>query len=230
MELQTMTNTAQSPGVNTFAEEQAASGDEKLVSAAQSGSSEAFEEIQRIYSQRLYRTILSITRVPEDAEDALQDTFLRAFAALPKFEGRSTLYSWLTRIATNCALMILRKRRVRCEVSLEPPNDPADNHTHFEIADNAPNPEQIYDQRQRQVRLARAIGNLEPILRTPIQIQMNHGWTVKQIGRALAVSDAAVKTRLHRARQKISKTIGFGPVIAYQHTHPSLFTTSRTVG
>jgi RNA polymerase sigma-70 factor (ECF subfamily) len=230
MEFQTMTNTAQSPGVNKLAEEQTASRVEKLVSAAQSGSSEAFEEIQRIYSQRLYRTILSITRVPEDAEDALQDTFLRAFAALPEFEGRSTVYSWLTRIATNCALMILRKRRVRCEVSLEPPRDPADNQTHFEIADDAPNPEQIYDQRQRQVRLAQAIGNLEPILRTPIQIQMTHGWTVKQIGRALAVSDAAVKTRLHRARQRISKTIGFGPAIAYQHTQPSLFTTSRTAG
>ncbi len=217
-----MNNTDQAPAANTVAKELSTSPIEQLVSAAQSGSSEAFEEIQRIYSRRLYSTILSITRVPEDAEDALQDTFLRAFAALPEFEGRSTVYSWLTRIATNCALMILRKRRVRCEVSIDPPNDPADSRTHFEIADTAPNPEQIYDQLQRQARLAHAISNLEPILRTPIQIQMARGWTVKQIGRALAVSDAAVKTRLHRARQRLSKTTGLGPTRAYQPSQPCL--------
>ena len=204
-----MNSTDHVEGVHVTPQSPAISCDDHLVSTAKLGSYEAFEHIQRKYSRRLYMTALSITKVPQDAEDAVQDTFMRAFVALPEFEGRSTIYSWLTRIATNCALMILRKRRVRSEVSIEPHDDETDNRAHFEIADTAPNPEQIYDMRQRQVRLACAMRNLDPVLRLPIHIQMTRGLSVKQIGRTLDISEAAVKTRLHRARQSLSKTVGF---------------------
>ena len=87
---------------------EALAGDEDLLLAARGGSHAAFAELQKIYSHRLYKRILSITRNREDAEDALQDTFLRAYLALPSFEGRSRFSSWLTRIGINSALMILR--------------------------------------------------------------------------------------------------------------------------
>src|SRR5258708_206732 len=96
---------------------------EQLVSAAQAGSSSAFGELRDIYSPRVYRQLLTITKNREDAEDALQDAFLRAYLAIHAFEGRSTFYSWLTRIAINSALMILRKRRTRPEISFDHPND-----------------------------------------------------------------------------------------------------------
>ena len=96
---------------------------DNVVSAAQKGRPTTFAELYAIYSRRLYRTIIAITRNPADAEDALQVTFLRAYLALDTFEGRSSVYSWLLRIAINSALMILRKRRARPEALLDPQPD-----------------------------------------------------------------------------------------------------------
>ena len=108
-------------GVNGF--EGAANRDLELVAAAKGGSSAAFEELQSRYSRRLFRRIQLITKNHEDAEDALQETFLHAYLALDSFEGRSQFASWLTRIAINSALMVLRRRRTRAEVPFEPPSD-----------------------------------------------------------------------------------------------------------
>lgn len=91
----------------------AAERDEQLVSAAKAGSDDAFAQLQHLYAPRLYSTIIRITKNHEDAEDVLQDTFLRVHLALCNFEGRSSFYSWVTRIAINSALMALRKRRAR---------------------------------------------------------------------------------------------------------------------
>src|SRR5665213_3446900 len=97
----------------------ASSKDKHLVLAAQSGCRAAFNELWNLYSRRIYRTLLGITNNPQDAEDALQDAFLRAFLALESFEGRANFYTWLTRIAINSALGILRKRRCRPETSID---------------------------------------------------------------------------------------------------------------
>lgn len=179
--------------------------DEQLVSEAKRGSSEAFEELQRLYSRRLYRIILSIIKKPEDAQDALQDTFLRSYSSLAKFEGRSNIYSWLTRIAINSALAILRKRRARPEVLFDPNGEPGDGNPHVEVEDPAPNPEQIYEQRQRLGRLSRAVQSLEPPLRIAVQIRMTEEYSLKQIGRQLDITEAAVKARLYRARKRLSE-------------------------
>jgi RNA polymerase sigma-70 factor, ECF subfamily len=194
------------PSISNNSDEPVLRQDDQLVSAAQRGSSQAFDELQRIYSRRLYRTIYSITKTPEDTEDALQDTFLRVYSSLCQFEGRSTIYPWLTRIAVNSALMILRKRRARSEILFDPNEKPGENTPYFDLRDAAPNPEEICDKRQRRVRLFHAIQNLEPSLRTPILMQMIQGWSVKQIGQALDISLAAVKARLHRARLRLSET------------------------
>jgi RNA polymerase sigma-70 factor (ECF subfamily) len=92
-----------------------------LVAAARSGSSAAFAELREIYARRVYWKLLNMTKNREDAEDALQDTFLRAYMALHTFEERSSFYTWITRIAINSALMILRRRRTRAEVSFDSP-------------------------------------------------------------------------------------------------------------
>ncbi len=178
--------------------------EEPLVSAAQAGSSAAFAELQGRYSQHLYSTIVSITRNREDAEDALQDTFLRAYQSLRTFEGRSSFYSWLTRIAINSALMILRKRRTRAEVSFDASSDTADDLPQFEIRDSSPSPEQICDQRQRCFHVQRAIQKLEPSLRAAMQIHMANECSLKEVARELEISEAAVKARLYRARQRLN--------------------------
>jgi RNA polymerase sigma-70 factor, ECF subfamily len=178
--------------------------DEQLVSAARNGSPAAFAELQRIYSRPIFRTIMGITKNNEDAEDALQDTFLRAYASLQSFEGRSSFYSWLTRIAINSALMLLRKRRTRAEVSVEISPDGEESST-YEIRDPGLNPEQICDQQQRHMYMMRAIKRLEPTLRTAL-LMAAHDCSLKEIARTLKISEAAVKARLYRARQRLIAT------------------------
>jgi RNA polymerase sigma factor (sigma-70 family) len=109
-------NSEQATPLNIQTAERAIAPRDEIVSASPAESPVTFEELHAIYSRRLFRTIVRITKSPEDAEDALQDTLLRAHLALGTFEGRSSIYSWLTRIAVNSALMILRKRRARPEV------------------------------------------------------------------------------------------------------------------
>ena len=179
--------------------------DLEVVAAAQAGSSAAFDELQRQYSRRLFSTILRITKNREDAEDALQDTFLRAYLALPQFEGRSSVYSWLTRIALNSALMILRRRRRRREANAVSLSEGCDDCCPLEIEDKAPNPEQLCDLRQRWNRLVNAIQKLEPQLRAPIEIQMADECSMEELAKELNISVPAVKTRLHRARARLVK-------------------------
>jgi RNA polymerase sigma-70 factor (ECF subfamily) len=179
-----------------------------IVLAAQAGSAAAFAELYSTYSRRLFQTILSITRNPHDAEEALQETFLRAYLAIKTFEGKSQIYTWLTRIAVNTALMVLRKQRVRPEVLFDPqPDDRCETIT-FEVRDSAPNPEELCVRHQCQLKTLRAIRRLRPHLREPIRMRMAHGWSIKEISRALNVSEAAVKSRLYRARQQLSTSRG----------------------
>lgn len=192
------------PPVRNNSDERSMRLDDPLVCAAKHGSSEAFDELQRIYSRRLYRTIYAITKNAEDTEDALQDTFLRAYSSLSQFQGRAKISSWLTRIAINSALGILRKRRARPEVLFETVEETREDSPHFDPRDAAPNPEEIYDQRQRCKRLLDAIQGLRPILRTPALLYVMEGYSIEQIGRVLGISAVAVKSRLHRARLRIS--------------------------
>jgi RNA polymerase sigma-70 factor, ECF subfamily len=178
--------------------------DDDIVSAARAGSPEAFAELHALYSRRLYQTILTITKNPQDADDALQDTFLRAHLAIHKFEGRSKIYSWLTRIAINSALSILRKQRSRGEVLFDHQPDPQLETLSFEVRDTAPNPEEAYDLNQRQLEALRAIRSLDPQLRAPIRMRMMHGCSVREIGCALDLPESAVKARLYRARRRLS--------------------------
>lgn len=163
-----------------------------------------FEELHSIYSRRLYRTIVAITKHPEDAEDALQDTFLRAHLAIETFEGRSSIYSWLTRIAINSALMVLRKRRLRPEMLLDLQANDEFDAISIEVRDTAPNPEQLCVLHQQQSRTLQTLHRLRPHLREPIQMQVTRGWSISEISRELKISEAAVKSRIHRARKHLS--------------------------
>jgi RNA polymerase sigma-70 factor, ECF subfamily len=176
----------------------------EIVTAAQQGSSAAFAELYRLYSRRLYSTIFAITKSPEDTEDALQETFLRVHRAIRTFEGRSSIYTWLTRIAMNSALMVLRKRRNRSEILFDVGQDGHTETGCFEIEDSGPGPEHLCDMNQRWVRLLQALGTLDETLGGPIWMQIVNGASVKEIGQTLQLSEVAVKARLHRARLRLS--------------------------
>jgi len=180
--------------------------DRQLVSEAQAGSSDSFAQLQSLYRRKLYNTIVAITKNREDAEDALQDTFLRAYLALCRFEGRSSVYSWLTRIAINSALMILRRRHARADVHFDSHWDDWDGDPPFEVKDGALNPEQMWAQQQRWRNVMHAINKLDPKLRAPIQVLMTRECSMNEIAQTLDISVAAVKARLHRARRRLTST------------------------
>ena len=187
-------------------EESRAMRDRTLVAEAQAGSSDSFAQLQCLYRRRLFNTIVAITKNREDAEDALQDTFLRAYLALRHFEGRSTVYSWLTRIAINSALMIIRRRRVRAEVFFDSSPDERDGNHPIEIEDAALNPEQRWTQQQRWSDVLCAIESLNPKLQAPIQVLLARECSMTEIAQTLDITVAAVKARLHRARRRLVST------------------------
>ena len=207
--------------------ELAARRDDPLVTAVQAGVPEAFAQLHAIYSPRLYRTIITITKNPDDAQDALQETFLRAHLNVHAFEGRSSIYSWLSRIAINAALMILRKRRARPEVSFDPQPDDRYETTFFEPEDPAPNPEEACDLHLRRVKTLLAISHLNPTLQAPIRMQMKHGWSVREISQALNISESAVKSRLNRARQRLTTTLADQKRSATHHRQSLSASTGR---
>jgi RNA polymerase sigma-70 factor, ECF subfamily len=182
--------------------------DEDLLLALRTGSSAAFNELQKCYSKGLYRRILSITRNHEDAEDALQDTFMRAFLAFDSFQGRSHLSTWLTRIAINSALMVIRRRRGTCaEISLTPLSQSEACFPEFDIRDSAPTPEEICAQKQGLDRMFSAIERLDPKSRIAIKIQIIEECSLKEIAHTLDLSVTAVKSRLHRARKSLAGVV-----------------------
>ena len=175
----------------------------EIMTAPRTGSTMAFDELQKVYSSRLFKAILRITKNWEDAEDALQDTFLRAYLALDGFEGRSSIYSWLARIAINSALMVLRRRRSRPEALLICSFEEGDGDSILELKDSSSNPEQLCDLRQRKDHVLKAIRNLESPLRAPIEAQLTGEYSVKEVADTLNISVAAAKARLYRARVRL---------------------------
>jgi RNA polymerase sigma-70 factor (ECF subfamily) len=177
-----------------------------LVAAARSGSSTAFAELREVYGRRVYRKLLAITKNREDAEDALQDAFMRAYMALHTFEERASFYTWVTRIGINSALMILRRRRLRPEVSFDTPGETEEVISGFEIKDTGPSPEHICVHRQMHACMLRSIWKLQPRLRQVVELRMTNNCSIREIAQALDISESAVKSRLSRARARLAST------------------------
>ena len=176
--------------------------DEEFVRLLQDGSSSAFEKLERLYSRRLFKQIVAITKNHEDAEDALQDTFLKAFLSLRSFEGRSHIATWLMRIAINMALMKVRKRRSLDELSFEGPSQSEQDSLTYNLRSSALNPEELYEQQQRSSYLIDAIQLLKPTLRTTVNVWIAEDCSLKEVAKILNVSTVAIKTRVHRARRR----------------------------
>jgi RNA polymerase sigma-70 factor, ECF subfamily len=174
--------------------------DQSLVSAAMAGDVTAFTALCRLHSPRLFRTIWQITRNHEDAEDALQDALTRAFIHLKSFDGRAQFATWLTRIALNSALMILRKRKHYPSVSID--SDPQDDDHFFsvDIADRADDPERRLLKSETTEWVRRAIAELDPIPRVAMEFWNFEELSAREGARRLNISKAAFKSRLSRAR------------------------------
>jgi RNA polymerase sigma-70 factor, ECF subfamily len=176
---------------------------EDLVQSAQAGSHDAFGLLKRRYAGRMFKQIISITRHHEDAEDALQDALCKAYVALPLFERRCHIYTWLSRIAINCALMKVRKRKGLREISLND-QDPADDQEPLrDLPDPKWSPEEICGAEEWLRHITTASRKLDPISRRVLMMRANNDSTLEEIADVLNVSVSAAKARLYRARHSL---------------------------
>ena len=185
-----------------------------LVSEAKAGNYGAFEELVNRYEKKIYRLGMNITGNREDAEDVLQDAFLKAFEHLPDFREDSRFYTWIVRIAVNEALMKLRKRRSSREVPMDDSEDDNGEVLVREVADWKPNPEQQLAQSELERILQDAVNSLSPGFRTVFYLRDVEGLSTEETAEVLNLSVGAVKARLFRARlrlrEELSKTFKKG--------------------
>jgi len=177
-----------------------------LVAAAQAGDVRAFETLVNRYERKIFRLTHNITQNREDAEDAMQEAFLKAFEHLSGFEGTSRFYTWLVRIAVNQALMKLRKRRPGI-VSLDEEIDTGEATVPRDVEDWGPSPEQRYQQSELAGILARVVGDLDPPFRVVFQLRDIEELSTEETAEALGLSVPAVKSRLLRARLRLRESL-----------------------
>jgi RNA polymerase sigma-70 factor (ECF subfamily) len=174
-----------------------------LVTRAKEGDAAAFAELVNHYERRVFRMAKQITQNDEDAEDVLQETFLKAYSHVDDFQGISKFYTWLVRIAVNEALMKLRKRRSDKTVPLDEPIDTGEDVVAREIAVWDENPEDTYSREELGKILDDAVQSLKPAYRTVFILRDIEEMSIEETAEALNLSISAVKSRLLRARLQL---------------------------
>jgi RNA polymerase sigma-70 factor, ECF subfamily len=174
-----------------------------LVRSAKAGNIKAFEELVKRYDRNIFRIAQHITQNREDAEDVVQDAFLKAYGNLAQFQEQSKFYTWLVRIAVNEALMKLRRRRPERTVSLDQEVRTEEDSMPREVADWSPNPEQQYNQAELRDILGKTIQGLPSGFRTVFILRDVEGLSTEETADALGLSIPAVKSRLLRARLQL---------------------------
>jgi RNA polymerase sigma factor (sigma-70 family) len=174
-----------------------------LLATAKSGETVTLDTLYRAHAEKLFRTVHRITRNREDAEDAVQDSLLRAFLHLKSFDGRSTFSTRLTRIGINSALMILRKKRNSREISA---HGPGVEETLWEVPDSAPNPEIWCAERERERFLRDAIAGLRPLIRRALEFHTLEDHSLQETAAQIGISVSAAKARFFHAKAALRKS------------------------
>lgn len=192
-----------------------------LVERAQAGDTQAFEELVRRHERRVYRTVLSITGNQEDAEDAMQETFLRLYQHLGEFQGASRFTTWLTRIAINEGLQKLRKRKPM--QSLDEPKEFNDETMPRQFGTWHENPEELYAQEEIRRIVQEAINSLPPAYRVVFMLRDVEGLSTEEAAEALGLGVAALKSRILRARllmrERLAERFQRAPTLAERFRH-----------
>ncbi len=170
---------------------------------ARAGDTQAFSNLLQRYEGKIFRLAQHITQNREDAEDVLQETFLKAYEHLDQFQGNSKFYTWIVRIAVNQALMKLRKRKSDRSVSLDEGIDTGEDIVAREIATWDPSPEEQYSREELSEILDSAVQSLAPPYRTVFVLRDIDDLSTEETAAALDLSIPAVKSRLLRARLQL---------------------------
>lgn len=193
-------STAPPPLENTN-EEQA------LVERAKAGDAQAFSRLVDKYERKIFRLAKHITQNDEDAEDVLQESFLKAYSNLENFQMQSKFYTWLVRIAVNEALMKLRKRKSDRTVSLDEPHETEEDTVTREIAVWDDDPEKKFSREELRDILQKSVDQLKPAFRTVFVLRDIEELSTEETAEALGISIPAVKSRLLRARLQLREKL-----------------------
>jgi RNA polymerase sigma-70 factor, ECF subfamily len=189
--------------------------DMALVHACKRGDAEAFEELVKRYDRKLFRIAQHVTQNREDAQDVVQEAFLKVFRNLSQFREDSQFSTWLVRITINQSLMKVRKIHTKKEVCIDQDSQPETGQSALEFADWAPNPEERYRSSELRAILRKALNTLQPTLSLVFVLRDIEGLSTEQASEVLDLSQAAVKTRLMRARlqlrERLSRYFRSGP-------------------
>jgi len=178
-----------------------------LVAQSREGDMRAFGELVRRYEGKIFRLAQHVTQNREDAEDVLQETFMKAYEHLDQFKGNSKFYTWILRIAVNQALMKLRRRKTDKSVSLDEQIDTGEDTVVREIAAWGEDPEQRFSREELGEILDSAIESLEPPYRSVFVLRDIEELSTEETAEALNLSVPAVKSRLLRARLQLREKL-----------------------
>jgi RNA polymerase sigma factor (sigma-70 family) len=180
--------------------------DERLVAQAKAGSEDALAELWCRHGQRTCGVVRRIVRNQEDVEDVLQDTYLKSFLQLQSFSGEAQFSTWLTRIAINSALMLLRRRRCRPEAYLESSEaDPSVALTN--LPDTSESIETLYARTELLRQVSRVLQHLPISLRYVVELRCKDDLSLREIALIMGLSEPCVKARLHRARRALRRLL-----------------------
>jgi RNA polymerase sigma-70 factor (ECF subfamily) len=203
-----------------------ATEDATLVAAAKNGEATAFAMLVERYDRKIFSVARRMTRNREDAEDIVQQSFQKAFVHLNSFVGRSSFSTWITRIAINEALMLLRKNRGLREVLIDDLNGNEETATALEIPDSSPDPEAIYSHREWRRMLSSAMNELPPGTRKAIQLRELGERSTEETARIMGISASAVKARVFHGRRKLRERLKHYVGSAWTYGRDA----SRTIG
>lgn len=193
--------------IQSIAEENEQHPDIALVERVKSGDVSAYDTLVRKYDRQVFRIAQHITQNREDAEDVVQDAFLKAYEKLDQFQGNSKFYTWLVRIAVNESLMRLRKRRTGKMVSIDEDVETEEGSVPRDLADWAPDPEQNYTQSELADILRKTIQGLPQGFRVVFVLRDVEGLSTEETAETLGLSIPAVKSRLLRARLQLRERL-----------------------
>jgi RNA polymerase sigma-70 factor (ECF subfamily) len=181
--------------------------DVALVAGAKNGDGRAFELLVQRHEGKIFSLARRMTRNREDAEDVVQQSFQKAFIHLKKFEGDSLFSTWLTRIAINEALMLLRRRRGTREVPIAESNTEDETALPLDIPDGAPNPEDSCLQREQERIISAAMNELRPGTRKAIELRELGELSTGETAQIMGLSVGTVKARVFHGRRKLRETL-----------------------
>lgn len=178
-----------------------------FVTQAREGDNRAFADLAKHYEAKIFRLAQHITQNREDAEDVLQETFLKAYEHLDQFQGNSKFYTWIVRIAVNQALMKLRRRKADKSVSLDEDIDTGEGTVTREIAAWDEDPEQQFSREELGEILNTSVESLAPAYRSVFVLRDVDDLSTEETAEALDISVPAVKSRLLRARLQLREKL-----------------------